>query len=293
MKSIHDTPAYRVFSTINMIFLSALAIVCLLPIVHIFAVSLSSQGPANANLVGLWPVDFTTAAYQESLRDVRLLRSVLMSVRRVAIGVPLSMALTIMCAFPLSFEKEEFPGRNVYMWVIFFTMLFSGGLIPYYMLINMIGIMDTVWALVLPGISVFNVIVMMNFMRQLPHELRESAMIDGATFPWVLIRIILPLSMPVIATLVLFSFVGHWNSWFDGMIYTRTMSNQPLQTYIQTLVARMNTSPDLEEAKRLAFIARRSMLFAKLFLAMVPIMVLYPYLQKYYQSGLVLGSVKG
>ena len=293
MRNINDTPGYRVFNAINMLFLSVLAVVCLLPIVHIFAVSLSSQGPANANLVGLWPVGFTVMAYQESLRDMRLLRSVLMSVRRVAIGVPLNMLLTTLCAFPLSFEKGEFPGRNVYMWVIFFTMLFSGGLIPYYMLVNMIGIMDTVWALVLPGISVFNVIVMMNFMRQLPHELRESGMIDGASYHWVLIRIIIPLSMPVFATLVLFSFVGHWNSWFDGLIYTRTMLNYPLQTYIQTLVARMNTSPDLEEAKRLAFIARRSMLFAKLFLAMVPIMILYPYLQKYYQSGLVLGSVKG
>ena len=292
MRQIISIP-YRIFLIVNTVFLTAVSICCLLPIVHILAVSLSGQGPANANLVGLVPVEPTFQAYAESLNDIKMLRALGQSVMRVAVGVPVNMLLTILCAYPLSFNRDEFPGRNKYMWLVFFTMLFSGGLIPYYILINQLKLIDTVWALVLPGIPVFNVIILMNFFRQLPKELKESAFIDGASYPTVLLKIFLPLSTPALATLTLFCFVGHWNSWFDGLIYMHKMELYPLQTYLQSLVNKMNSSPDLEEAKRLAFIARRSMLFAKIFIAIVPIMVVYPYMQKYYQTGLVLGSVKG
>jgi putative aldouronate transport system permease protein len=211
----------------------------------------------------------------------------------MCLGVPLNMLLTILCAYPLSHNKLEFPLRTLYSGIVVFTILFSGGLIPSYVLINRLNLMNTLWALVLPGIPVFNVIIMMNFFRQIPLELREAAMIDGADHFTILLRIILPISGAVFATLTLFCFVGHWNSWFDALIYMKDLNKYPLQNYIRTQITRMVASPDLEEAKRLAFIARRSLLFARIFVSMIPIMIIYPFLQKYFKSGIVIGAVKG
>jgi len=153
--------------------------------------------------------------------------------------------------------------------------------------------MDTLWALVLPGIPVFNVIIMMNFFRQIPPEIREAGSIVGAGHFSILIRIILPISGAVISTLTLFCFVGHWNAWFDALIYLKDAAKQPLQNYIRTQIVRLSTSPDLEEAKRLAFIARRSLLFARIFVSIIPILIVYPFMQKYFRKGIVIGAVKG
>ena len=283
----------KIFSTIGNLLLLCAAVLCILPILHLLAVSLSSNGPANANLVGIVPIGFNLKSYEEVLRDEKMLIAMWQSIKRVAIGVPVNMILTLLAAYPLSLKKEHFPLRWVYSGILIFTMLFSGGLLPSYILINKLGLMNNIFALILPGIPVFNVIIMMNFFRQLPSELTEAAFIDGAGHFKILMKIYIPLSGAVFATLVLFSFVGHWNSWFDGLIYMRELEKYPLQTYIQSLVARMTTSPDLEEAKRLAFLSRRSLLFARIFVSIVPVIVVYPFLQKYYKTGLVIGAVKG
>lgn len=269
------------------------SILCLLPLIHVLAISLSGEGPANANAVGLWPIDFNIRAYAEVVRDQKMLDSTIMSLKRVLLGVTFNMVFTTLLAYPLSHEKEEFPMRNIYMWLVFFTMLFSGGLIPYYILIKQLNLMNTIWVLIFPGIPVFNVIIMMNFFRQLPKEIKEAAKIDGANHFTILSNIVLPLSLPVVATLVLFCFVGHWNEWFNGILFMNDVSRYPLQSYLQTLVSVMNEAPNIEEAKRMAAISRRSLLFARIFISMVPIMIVFPFLQKYYKSGLVIGSVKG
>ncbi len=276
----------------NSVLISA-AILCVLPIVHILAISFSENGPANANLVGFWPIGFNLKAYAEATVDKKMWTALNQTLLRTAVGVPINMVLTILCAYPLSHSKEKFPMRSVYSGYIMFTMLFSGGLIPSYILINQLNLMNTIWALVLPGIPVFNVIIMMNFFRQIPEEMKEAASMDGASHARILVSIILPVSGAVLATLTLFSFVGHWNAWFDALIYMRDLDKYPLQNYIQTQVFRMTISPDLEEAKRLAFISRRSLLFARIMVSIVPIMIIYPFLQKYFQSGIVLGAVKG
>jgi putative aldouronate transport system permease protein len=270
-----------------------LALICILPILHILAVSFSENGPANANMVALWPIGFNLRAYREAVTDPKMLTALIQSIKRILLGVPVNMILTILCAYPLSYGKREFPLRTIYSGIVVFTMLFSGGLIPSYILINRLHLMDTFWALVLPGIPVFNVIIMMNFFRQVPAELREAAEIDGAGHFTILFRIILPISGAVIATLILFCFVGHWNAWFDALIYMKSLDRYPLQNYIRTLITRMTSSPDLEEAKRLAFIARRSLLFARIFVSIIPIMIIYPFLQKYFRKGIVIGAVKG
>lgn len=286
--------SYKLFIHINSIILVLIAVICLLPIIHILAVSLSEQGPANANKVGLIPIGVNFRAFFEAINDRRFTLSFIKSVERVLIGVSFNMAVTILCAYPLAMNKKEFPGRDKYMWFILFTMLFSGGLIPLFILVNQLNLMDSIWALVLPGaVPVFHVIILMNYFRQLPNEMKEAAFIDGAGYSSILLRIFLPLSKPVIVTLILFCFVNHWNSWFDGMIFMNDINLYPLQTYLQTLLSRMNVSPNLEEARRLALISRRSLLFANVFMAIVPIMIVYPSLLKYYQSGIVIGSVKG
>ena len=292
MKRIKESTSYRLFSAVNLLFLFTVTAVCILPFIHILALSFSGEHPANANLVGLWPMEFNLKAYQEVFKDERLLGSMWVSIQRVFLGVAVNMVLTVLVAFPLSYDKEKFPTRNVYLWFVIFTMLFSGGLIPIYMLMRQMDLMNTLWSLILPGIPVFNVIILMNFFRQLPKEIEESAIMDGATHFVLLRRIFLPLSLPAIATLVLFCTVGHWNSWFDGLIYMDA-KRYPIQTYIQVLVAKTSEAMSFEESKRLALVSRRSLLAAKLIVAILPILIVYPYLQKYFKTGMVLGAVKG
>ena len=223
-----------------------------------------------------------------------------MSLRRVLIGVPINLALIVFTAYPLSKSRSDFRLRNMYSWFFVITILFSGGLIPTYMVVRYTGLMDKIWALILPGaLPVFSMLVVMNFMRSLPKELEEAAYIDGASHFMTLFRVVLPVSTPTLATVTLFSFVAHWNSWFDGMIYMNKVENYPLQSYLQTVVINpeaffrnmTNMSQDL--AIYLGLVSARTTNAAQLFLATIPILCVYPFLQKYFTTGLVLGSVKG
>ncbi|WP_407944605.1 carbohydrate ABC transporter permease [Paenibacillus swuensis] len=290
----YDSNAYRLFTFANYLILLAIGLLCVLPMFHLLAVSFSSKGPANANLVGLWPIGFTTEAYAEAFTNTKYLKSFLVTFERIALGVTINMILTFLLAYPLSKESRDFPLRSVYVWFIVFTMLFGGGLIPSYMLMKQLHLMDTIWALVLPGaVPVFNVIMLLNFFRQLPKELEESAFMDGASHMVSLIRIYVPLSMPAIATLTLFSVVGHWNSWFDGLIYMKSPDHYPLQTYLQILLEQTKNAITLDGAKQISEVAKRSLYSAQIFMAMLPILLVYPFLQKYFVKGIVLGSVKG
>jgi putative aldouronate transport system permease protein len=273
-------------------FLIGTAIICFLPLIHVIAVSLSSNAAANANLVGLIPVGFNINAYMEAFRDMKMAASIWESVKRVLLGVPFNMLMTILCAYPLSHNPKEFPTRTIYSAFIMFTMLFNGGTIPTYILYSRLGLMNNIWALVLPGIPIFNVVIMMNFFRTIPKEMREAAQIDGANHATTLVRVILPMSGAVIATLILFCFVSHWNAWFDALLYMKDTAKYPLQNYIRTQVANM-TVTDLESARRQAELSRRALLFAKLFVSMIPIIAVYPFLQKYFKSGIIIGAVKG
>ena len=189
---------------------------------------------------------------------------------------------------------------NVFSWFFVVTILFSGGLIPTYMVVKYTGLMDTIWALVLPGaVQVFNMLVVMNYMRSLPKELEEAAYIDGAGHFQTLFNVILPVCTPTLATVTLFSFVGHWNSWYDGMIYMNTVDKYPLQTYLQTIVInpeaffRNATNISAELGNFLNLVSARTTNAAQLFLATIPILCVYPFLQKYFVKGVMIGSLKG
>lgn len=300
MSKSKSSPSRKVFLVINYIVLTFLGLICVLPFINLLAISFSNKTAVAANAVTFWPIGFNTAAYSFIMSSSQFLRALWISVQRTVLGVALNLILIVFTAYPLSKSKQEFPLRNVFSWFFVVTILFSGGLIPSYMVVKYTGILNTIWALILPGaLNVFNMLVAMNYMRSLPHELEEAAYIDGAGHFQTLFRVILPVCTPTLATVTLFSFVGHWNSWYDGMIYMKTVDKYPLQTYLQTIVINpeaffrnaTNVSQELGNFINLA--NARTTNAAQLFLATIPILCIYPFLQKYFTTGLVMGSVKG
>ncbi len=290
------TISSRLINVLIYLILILAAASCLLPLLNTIAISFSDRAAAMSGQVFLWPINPTLASYQAIMEDDQFFRSFWNSIVRVLLGGTINVVLTILTAYPLSKSPKYFPQKNVYMWYLVVCMLFSGGLIPSYLLIDRLNMLDTIWALVLPGaVPVFNVIVLMNFFKGIPDELDEAARIDGAN-PWtIMLRIFVPLAVPSIATITLFSIVGHWNAFFDGMIYLNTRAKIPLQTYIQSLVVEIRDTTGMtpEEIQRMNAMSSRTFNAAKVFVTMVPVLVVYPFLQKYFVSGLVMGSVKG
>jgi putative aldouronate transport system permease protein len=291
----HLTLGRRLFLVFNYTFLGLLSLLCIVPLLHILAISLSSATAAAAGAVKLWPVEFSAASYQHVLSMPQFLASFGVSFQRVVLGTALNLLLTMLIAYPLSKETKDFSWRTVYVWAFVLTILFSGGLIPWYMTIKATGLLDTIWALLLPGaVPVFNVILLLNFFRGLPKEVEESARMDGAGHWTVLWKIFLPLSLPAMATITLFSMVGHWNSWFDGLILMNRPEHWPLQSFLQTLVIQVD--PRLlteDDAQKLALISNRTIHSAQIFVAALPILLVYPFLQRFFIKGITLGSVKG
>ncbi|WP_217595766.1 carbohydrate ABC transporter permease [Cohnella sp. GbtcB17] len=288
------TAGRRAFEYANYAFLTLLSLACIFPLVHVLAISFSSSSAATAGLVTFWPVGFTTKSYQYILDDPSFIRSFGITLERVALGTAINMVLTVLIAYPLSKEARQFKFRTVYAWYFVFTILLSGGLIPWYMTIKSTGIMDSIWALVLPGaVPVFNVILLLNFFRGLPKELEESAFIDGSGYWGALWRIYVPLSMPSLATILLFTIVGHWNAWFDGLILMNSPANYPLSTYLQTILTKINMSSlSTDQMKALAAVSDRTAKAAQIFLGALPILIVYPFLQRFFVKGIVMGSVK-
>lgn len=286
--------SYRIFTFFAYILLTTIALSSILVFVHIFSVAFSSNGPANANLVSFWPKGITSIAIINALNDNLVGKTFFNSFLRLIIGVPINMLMIILVAFPLSKDNRKFPLRPIFMIIILITMLFHGGMVPNYLLIKQLNLNDTVWALVLPGaVQVFLCIVLLNFFRQLPNEIEEAAFIDGASYVKSLISIYLPLSAPSIATVGLFATINHWNAWFDGLIYMKQPSNYPYTTYLRILITRMDNAKSAEDMERLFNIGQRPMVMAYVLMSIVPIMCVYPFIQRYVKSGLVIGSVKG
>lgn len=290
-----ETKGVKIFRVFNVLILTILALLCLLPFLNIVALSFSDKIAAAGGQVTFWPVNFTLDSYQYVLGQGAFWKSFLISLERVALGGGLGIFLTVLSAYPLSKSSSSFRFRTAYVWYFFITMLFSGGLIPSYVVITGLGLKNSIWALVLPGaVSAYNILLMLNFYRQLPSELEEAAFIDGAGHFRTWFHIYLPCSVPSIATIALFTIVGQWNAWFDGLIYMTKTDLYPLQSYLQTIVTRLDfQNMTVEELKRLSALNQRSLISAQMVIAIVPILVLYPFLQKYFVSGIVLGSVKG
>lgn len=274
-----------------------LGLICLLPLLNILALSFSSSDAAAANIVGFVPVKFTTAAYDKIMEDSQFWRSFRISVFRVAAGLVFNLVLIVLMAYPLSKTAKEFKGRGIYMNLLIFAMLFSGGMIPTYLVVKNLHLLNTVWSLVLPGaVPIFSVIMVMNFFMGVPKSLEEAAVIDGANPLQVLTRVYIPCSKPVIATISLFSIVGNWNDFFGGLIYMTKVKNYPLQTYIQTLSVKLedmlNSGGSLSSLVNAMEVSKQNLNAAKIVVSVIPLLLIYPLLQKYLITGIVMGSVK-
>lgn len=294
---VYKSKARKVFLVFDIVILSLLSLTCILPFVNLLAVSFSGSTAVAGGKVVFWPVDFTTYSYEFALKGGKFFKALLISIERVVLGVGVNLILMIITAYPLSKSKQKLKGRNIYMIFFVITMLINGGLIPTYLLVVKLGLKNSIWSLILPGaLPVYNMIILMNFMRNMPAEIEEAAMIDGAGVFRILVQIILPLLKPALATVGLFCMVSHWNDWFGGMIYMNKPEDYPLQTYLQTLLQnfeQMMQKSSNDYASLLSMMNVRTGRAAQMFLGALPIMLVYPFLQKYFTQGLVLGSVKG
>ena len=292
---VRESLGSRIFTIINGLFLVLLALMCVLPLVNILAVSLSSNAAATAGLVKLWPVEFTLKSYEYVAKRAAFWRSLGVTLLRCLLGVSLNVLMCILTAYPLSKDNQNLRARTVYTWFFFITMLVNGGLIPQYMTIKSVGILGTIWALVLPGaVPVFSMVLMLNFFRAIPEELEEAAFMDGASHWSILMKIYVPLSKASIATICLFALVYHWNSWFDGIIMMNKPDQYPLQSYLHTIIIQGDTSVNsTTDWQTMALISDRTVKCAQIFLSTLPIVAAYPFLQRYFVKGMVMGSVKG
>ena len=289
----YKTLENRIFDFVVTLLLVILGLLCFLPLLHVLALSFSSKNAAVAGRVGFWPVEFTLASYDYLLKDSRFFQAFLVSVQRVILGGGLNLICTVLMAYPLSLEKDEFPSRDRYMWFTIFCMLFGASLVPWYFVIKATGLLNSIWALVIPSaVPVYNVILLMNFFRNQPKAIKESAKIDGINQIQMMSLICVPLAKPAIATVTLFSIVGHWNNFFDGMLLINTPSRVPLQTYIQSLVINMSDTSKLSTEQLINMMSQRTFNSAKIVIATVPILIIYPFMQKYFVTGITLGSVK-
>ncbi len=284
----------RTFNILNMVFLTMVTLLGILPFIHLLAVSLSSNSAAVAGKVFFLPVDFTTVSYQYLAENSEFFLALWVTIKRVVIGTAINMLLVVITAYPLSRENKNFRARTLYVWFFAITMFFGGGLIPTYMVVKDTGILDTIWALILPGaLNVFYMVMLLNFFRNIPKDLEEAAIVDGAGHWTLLFKIFLPISLPSLATILLFTIVGHWNSWFDGILYMNRPENYPLQSYLSTLITSINVQAiSVEDLSKLQEMGSKTLRTAQIFMGILPVLLVYPFLQKYFIKGITIGSVK-
>ncbi|OKP72216.1 sugar ABC transporter permease [Paenibacillus helianthi] len=275
------------------LFLIALGLMMLLPLASVFSKSVSEEWAITSGKVGILPVGFQLDTLMQVISSSLFIRAFCISVGVTAIGTLISILMTALTAYPLS--KRKLPGISFIMVLFIFTMLFSGGLIPNYLLMRQLHLINNLWVLILPGmISVFNMLVIKSYYESLPEALEESARIDGAKTYTILFRIILPLSMPVIATIALFYAVGYWNDYFGPMIYINETALKTLQLYLQDVVMDANsanlTNKSVDDLMNMSPEGIRA---ATVVASTVPILLVYPFMQKYFIKGVLIGSVKG
>ncbi len=283
----------KVFDWTMLLIVGFTSIVCLLPIIYILSVSFSSTMAIAARKVLLWPVEFTTKSYAAVLTDKSMVNSMIFTIWITLVGTALSLIMTVLCAYPLT--KKNLKGRNFFLILIVITMYFGGGMIPDYLLVKQLGFIDKPVALIIPYcLSAFNMIILKTFFSNLPESLEESAYLDGASHFVILTRIVIPLSTPVLATLALFYAVGRWNGFQDALIYISKQEYFPLQMKLYQLIYNNQMSEIAQqEGSSITDLAPESLKAAAVMFATVPILLVYPWLQRYFISGVMIGAIKG
>lgn len=278
---------------VNYLLLALLAFVCLYPFLNVLAYSVSGYNAVLSNRVTVYPIDFTLEAYRQILGRTQIWMAMRTTVLITLVGTLLSLVLTVFAAYALS--RQDLPGRKVFTVIILFTMYFGGGMIPTFLVVKGVGLYDMLGALFIPqSINVFNFIVMRTFFRNLPESLEEAARIDGASHMQSLVKIILPLSLPILATIGLFYAVGYWNSYFDALLYIQSPEKYTLQLRLRGLLfgeELNNSGANLEGIG--TQVMTQSLKMATVAVSTIPILIVYPWLQKYFVKGVMVGSVKG
>ncbi|MFD1673682.1 carbohydrate ABC transporter permease [Alicyclobacillus fodiniaquatilis] len=293
---VREAMGDRIFLAVVYVFLSIIMIIVAYPLIYVFSSSFSSASAVTAGKVWLWPVDPTLYGYQAVFRYPEVWTGYLNSLIYTVGATILSVALTIMMGYPLS--KKDFYGRQFFVWTLLFAMMFSGGLIPFYLLVKSLGLLNTRLSMIIPGaLSVFSVIVAKTFFQStIPEDLYEAAELDGCSDFGFLLRIVLPLSKPIIAVLVLWSVVANWNSYFNALIFLNSQSLYPLQLVLREVLiensvsmSSLNLSP---EQLQLFQDMKTLLQYSLIVVASVPVLLMYPLAQKYFVKGVMIGSVK-
>ena len=279
----------KIFDWIINILMGAIAIMFLIPLVHVVVCSFSSVNQVIAGNVGLFPVDFTIDGYKEVFADEKLWRGFGNSLFYTFVGTIIQVTLQMLCAYPLS--RRDFKGRKIINLFLILTMFISGRMIPTYLLISKLRMLNTIWALIIPGcVSVFNIIVIRTYMEtSIPFELQEAARIDGCGDFGIFCRVILPLSRPIIFVMVLYAIVGYWNNYFNSLLYIQDSSLFPLQRVLQDMLVSNNSSigggTEVGKQEQLKYVT--------IVVSSLPLLIIYPFFQKYFEKGVVMGGVKG
>ncbi|TLS38379.1 carbohydrate ABC transporter permease [Pseudalkalibacillus caeni] len=286
------TTGDKIFDSSVYILLTILMVLSIYPIYYILVASLSSVSEiAKHGSLMLIPQGFTIDSYIAVFQNELILKGFRNSVFYVVLGTTINIVLTTLAAYALS--RKWLMGRKILMFSIVFTMFFTGGLIPNYMIVQQLGMYNTIWALLLPGaMSAWNLILMRTYFMGLPNSLEESARIDGANDFQILLRIILPLSKPIIAVMVLFYAVGHWNSWFAASIYLQNRELYPLQLILREILIQGRVSDFGGDTANVTHQVAKNLKYATIIVSTIPILVVYPFIQKYFVKGVMLGSLK-
>lgn len=287
--NITRTKGDKVFDTIIIIIVSVIAILFLFPLLNVLASSFSSADAIVAGKVGIFPQQFTLNGYKQILQNQSIWKGFWNSIKYTFIGTIIQVTCQMLCAYPLS--RKDFKGRKFLNLFLVLTMFISGGMIPTYLLITQLHLYNTMWAIILPGcISVFNIIVIRTYMESsIPKELQEAAMIDGCGDVRIFTRIVLPLCRPIIAVMILYAVVGYWNSYFNALMYVQNINLMPLQNVLNSILvsneSSLGSGADVNLSEQLKYVT--------IVVSSLPLLVIYPFFQKYFEKGVTIGGVKG
>ncbi|WGU94470.1 carbohydrate ABC transporter permease [Paenibacillus dendritiformis] len=289
-----ETRGDKLFGFINSLLLVMILLIVLYPLVFVLSASISNPAAVSRGELWLFPKEITFVGYEKVFQNREILTGYGNTILYTVVGTSINLLMTILAAFPLS--RTNLPGRNVIMFALVFTMFFSGGLIPSYLVVKKLGLLNSMWALVLPGaVSVYNIIMRTFFRTSVPYEVQEAAMIDGCTTLQILYRIMLPLSMPIIAVMVLFYSVDHWNSYFSALIYLTDRDKFPLQLILREILIQNQMDKMAGGASALSeqIMYGQAIKYAVVIVANLPVFLLYPFLQRYFVKGMTIGAIKG
>lgn len=293
---VKESAGDRLFDIINYFLLAIVLTIVLYPLIFVAVASISNPAAVVKGEVWLLPKDINFTGYEKVFANKEILNGYMNTILYTVAGTIVNVGMTILAAYPLS--RKDFRGRNIFTALFVFTMFFSGGLIPTYLIVKDLGMTNTMWALIIPNaVAVWNIIIMRTFFQQsIPFEIQESAQMDGCGNFKILLRIILPLSMPILAVMTLFYSVAHWNSFFSALIYLTERDKYPLQLFLREILIQSNMQDMIqtsEESLAKTIMEAESIKYALVIVANLPILMLYPFLQRYFVKGMIIGAIKG